>query len=338
MKKILILLCILMMVTTTVYAENNEEKIFAPSITVDSSIAGKIVVTVPDEADNAAVLAEKKPTLSIPCDFEKAYVEFDSEKLESTLQNGEITFTVEKVGNYVIVEGEFIDDKEESSGDNANINDGSGSSGTVQRPSSSGGSSGRKPQKEVQEKVEWKNPFKDVNEKDWFYEAIKFANEKELFNGVSEDEFAPHEGMTRGMLVTVLWRLEKNPVVNYLMMYEDVNQEEYYGEAIRWATSEKIVNGYSKTLFGPDELITREDIVTILYRYAKYKDAEINPFENNDISVYRDYSAISEYAMPAFKWSCGSEIIKGVSDTQLAPKEFADRAEVATMIMRFIEK
>lgn len=109
-------------------------------------------------------------------------------------------------------------------------------------------------------------------------------------------------------------------------------------EAIRWATSEKLVNGYSNTLFGPDEYITREDVVTILYRYAKYKDSTIDAFENTDISFYGDYNAISEYAISAFKWGCGSEIIKGISDTALSPKGYASRTEVATMMMRFIEK
>ena len=123
--------------------------------------------------------------------------------------------------------------------------------------------------------TEWINPFNDIKEDAWFYEAVKFVNDNNLFKGATETKFEPNAPMTRGMMVTVLWRVEKEPVVNYLMQFEDVNVEEYYGEAIRWATSEKIVTGYSNAEFKPDEMLSRQEMVTMLYRYAKYKEMDM---------------------------------------------------------------
>lgn len=183
--------------------------------------------------------------------------------------------------------------------------------------------------------VEWQNPFNDVKE-DWFYEAVKYVNENGLFKGATENEFEPNGPMTRGMMVTVLWRMEKEPVVNYLMMYEDVNQEEYYAEAIRWASSEKIVQGHSTTEFKPDEMITREEMVTMLYRYAMYKEMDMTTEQNVDLTKFVDHNAISDYAMEAMKWSVEEGIIKGMSEISLAPVTLTARCEVASVIMRFM--
>lgn len=183
--------------------------------------------------------------------------------------------------------------------------------------------------------VEWQNPFNDVKE-DWFYEAVKYVNENGLFKGATENEFEPNGPMTRGMMVTVLWRMEKEPVVNYLMMYEDVNQEEYYAEAIRWASSEKIVQGHSTTEFKPDEMITREEMVTMLYRYAMYKEMDMTTEQNVDLTKFVDHNAISDYAMEAMKWSVEEGIIKGMSEISLAPVTLTARCEVAAVIMRFM--
>ena len=184
--------------------------------------------------------------------------------------------------------------------------------------------------------VEWQNPFNDVKE-DWFYEAVKYVNENGLFKGATENEFEPNGPMTRGMMVTVLWRMEKEPVVNYLMMFEDVNQEEYYAEAIRWASSEKIVQGHSKTEFKPDEMMTREEMVTMLYRYAMYKEIDMTTEQDTDLKKFVDHNAISDYAMEAMKWSVGKGIIKGMSEISFAPVTLTARCEVVAVIMRFLK-
>ena len=322
MKKILqitiLMLSILIMSTGVVFAET----VFSPTLNIDNTVTGKITVTVSADLDNEAILAVQKPSLAIPCEFEKAHVEYNGQKIESTLADGEITFVVEKSGSYVIVKDE--------------------NTTTPTRPSSGrgggGGSSSKKEETKVEEEIkpEWKNPFKDVKEEDWFYESVKYANENNLFKGATETKFEPNSPMTRGMMITVLWRMEKEPVVNYLMMFEDVNQEEYYAEAIRWASSEKIVQGHSITQFKPDEMLTREEMVTMLYRYAMYKEKDMVTEQDVDLTKFVDHNSISDYAMEAMKWSVEKGIIKGMSEISLAPVTLTARCEVAAVMMRFM--
>jgi REP element-mobilizing transposase RayT len=190
---------------------------------------------------------------------------------------------------------------------------------------------------EENEQIIWKNPFEDVNEEDWYYNAVKYVNENNLFKGITETKFGPRSPMTRGMMVTVLWRMEKEPVVNYLMMYKDVKQEEYYTEAIRWATSEKIIQGYSTTEFKPDEMLTRQEMVTMLYRYAMYKNMDISVGKEIDLTKFVDSNAIADYAIDALTWGIGNNVIKGMSEISLAPVTLTARCEVAVVIMRFLQ-
>ena len=189
----------------------------------------------------------------------------------------------------------------------------------------------------VEEVVEetWKNPFTDVAEKDWFYSAVKFANENKLFNGVSDTKFGPNVNMTRGMLVTALYRLESEPATNKSIPFTDVDMSMYYGKAISWAKQNNIVNGVDEVNFAPNAQITREQFVTILYRYAKAKGMDVSVGEDTNILSYDDVNQVSEYAIPALQWACGAGIINGRTATTLAPKGTATRAEVATMLMRF---
>lgn len=116
------------------------------------------------------------------------------------------------------------------------------------------------------------NPFTDVAENDWFYEDVKYAAKNGLFSGTTETTFSPNDVITRGMLVTVLWRNEKQPVVDYLMTFDDVDANAYYAEAVRWAASVGIVMGHDENIFAPDDAITREQIAAIMHRYAELKD------------------------------------------------------------------
>jgi len=191
--------------------------------------------------------------------------------------------------------------------------------------------------KKVEEVTEetWKNPFTDVDEDDWYYESVKFANENKLFNGVSNTEFGPNVSMTRAMLVTVLYRLEGEPATNKSIPFADVDMSSYYASAVIWAKQNNIVNGIDDTNFAPNGEITREQLATILYRYANYKGIDVSVGENTNILSYDDFSELSEYAIPAMQWACGSGIITGRTISTIAPKGTATRAEVATMLMRF---
>ena len=142
------------------------------------------------------------------------------------------------------------------------------------------------------------------------------------------------------MFVTVLYRLEGEPVVNYAMSFEDVVADQWYTEAIRWATSEKIVEGYGNGKFGTNDAITREQFVTIMFRYAKYKGYDVSIGENTNILSYDDAFDVASWAIPAMQWACGESLIQGIADgskMNLAPQDNATRAQAASILQRFIE-
>ena len=180
-------------------------------------------------------------------------------------------------------------------------------------------------------------PFGDVDDGDWFADAVRFVYENGMMNGVSETDFAPHAATSRSMIVTILYRLEGEPVVDYAMGFTDVAGDAYYAEAVRWAASEGIVGGYGGGLFGSDDAVTREQLAVILYRYAVYKGYDVSIGEDTNILSYADFADLSEYAIPAMQWACGAGVITGVTDATLVPQGEATRAQVAAMLMRFCE-
>ena len=181
----------------------------------------------------------------------------------------------------------------------------------------------------------WQNPFTDVKTGDWFYDAVRYAVEKELFNGTSETTFAPNADMTRAMLVTVLHRLEGRPAVTGTNSFSDVKSGEWYTDAVIWATANGIVGGYGNDLFGTDDPITREQMATMLLRYAAYK--KYDTAKANDLAGFTDSISIASYALDAMKWANAEGLITGRTATTLAPTGTATRAEVATILMRFAE-
>ena len=115
----------------------------------------------------------------------------------------------------------------------------------------------------------WENPFTDVKKSDWFYEDVKFVNTKGLMNGTSDTTYGPAEPLTRGQIVTVLWRQAGSPAPKQAAAFTDVKADWYYTDAIAWAAENKIVEGYGSGTFGPEDFVTREQVMTILYRYAE---------------------------------------------------------------------
>lgn len=180
-------------------------------------------------------------------------------------------------------------------------------------------------------------PFGDVDDGDWFADAVQFVYENGMMNGVSETDFAPNATTSRSMIVTTLYRLEGEPVVDDAMDFTDVAGDAYYAEAVRWAASEGIVGGYGGGLFGSDDAVTREQLAVILYRYAVYKGYDVSIGEDTNILSYADFADLSEYAIPAMQWACGAGIVNGTSESTLTPQGEATRAQVAAMLMRFCE-
>ena len=178
-------------------------------------------------------------------------------------------------------------------------------------------------------------PFDDVGWADWFHDNVVYVYENGLMNGTGAAVFEPDGTVTRGMIVTILHRLEGEPAVNYLMPFADVAEGAWYAEAVRWAASEGIVTGVSETAFAPNDPITREQFAAILWRYAKYKGFDVSIGESTNILSYADFGEIGEYAIPALQWACGEGIISGRGEGVLDPRGTATRAEAAAMLQRF---
>lgn len=176
-------------------------------------------------------------------------------------------------------------------------------------------------------------PFEDVSEEDWFFDEVMFTYFQKLMNGTSSTMFQPHATVSRAQIVTILWRMEGSPIVNNLLQFEDVADDTWYSEAIRWATNNGIVWGYGNK-FGPTDSITREQFAAILWRYAKAKNMVVTVGADTNTLIHTDAFEISEYAVEAMQWACGTGILKG-SKGFLLPGNTATRSEAAAMIWRF---
>ena len=180
-------------------------------------------------------------------------------------------------------------------------------------------------------------PFADVSVDAWYADAVQYVVDKGMMNGTSENSFSPDETTTRGMIVTMLHRLENEPAAS-ASAFNDVAAGSWYADAVAWAAAQGVVNGISDTAFAPDTAITREQMAAILYRYAQLKGYDVSVGENTNILSYTDAASISEYAIPAMQWACGAGLITGDTATTLNPLGNATRAEVATILMRFLEQ
>lgn len=177
--------------------------------------------------------------------------------------------------------------------------------------------------------------FDDLVPGAWYIDAVQYAYDHGLMTGTSATTFSPDQATTRGMIVAILHRQEGEPVVNYLMTFDDVDEGAYYAEAVRWAASEGVVNGYSASAFGPTDAITREQLAAILYNYATYKGMDTSA--RADLSGYSDAASVSAWAEDAMQWAVDEGLINGMSETTLAPDGNATRAQVAAILQRFLE-
>lgn len=181
-------------------------------------------------------------------------------------------------------------------------------------------------------------PFADVAENAWYTDAVRYVYEHDLMDGIGSTTFAPDATTSRAMIATILWRMAGSPAVNGSIGFSDVADGQWYSEAIRWAASEGIVDGYGNGSFGPNDPITREQFAAMLWRYAASAGYDVSIGESTNILSYADATNVSEYAIPAMQWACGSGVITGISEATLVPLGEATRAQAATMLMRFCEK
>ena len=179
-------------------------------------------------------------------------------------------------------------------------------------------------------------PFEDVGTGAWYSDAVAYVYRNGLMSGTSASTFSPDAAITRAQLVTILWRMAGSPQVNGLMDFDDVSQDAYYAEAVRWAASEGIAGGYGNGLFGSDDPITREQMAAILYRFAQHMGYDVSIGEDTNILSYTDAPDVSGYAVAALQWACGAGIIRGTGDgSTLTPQGGATRAQAAVILTRF---
>ena len=177
------------------------------------------------------------------------------------------------------------------------------------------------------------SPFSDVKTSRWSYEAINYAVEQGYMNGVGNGKFDPAGSMTRGMVVTVLYRREGSPTVTFRNDFTDVKAGKYYSDAVIWAKDEGVVNGITETTFEPNGKITREQLATMLSRFSER--CLVSVPERADLSGYPDADRIHSYARDALAWANEANLIKGMSDGTLSPRGNATREQFATILQRF---
>ena len=175
--------------------------------------------------------------------------------------------------------------------------------------------------------------FSDVKTSAWYHEDVQYVSENGLMKGTGENLFSPDATTTRGMIVTILYRLEGEPSPTGVCSFQDVASGKYYEKAITWAAENGIVSGFSADTFGPDQNITREQMAAILYRYATYKKYDVSTA--GDLSKFPDADKVSSYAVDAMKWANAAGLINGSNDGKLYPAGNATRAQVAAILTRF---
>lgn len=176
--------------------------------------------------------------------------------------------------------------------------------------------------------------YSDVSPVDWFYKEVGFVTRKGLMNGTGGGRFSPYETTTRGMIVTILYRLEGSPVIAY-SPFPDVPMGQYYSQAVAWASANGIVTGYPDGRFGPDDCITPEQLMVILYRYAQSKGYSVTA--RVSLSGYADVDQVGDYALTAMQWAGAEGILAGTTADLLLPTVNATRGQVAAVLARFCQ-
>lgn len=176
-------------------------------------------------------------------------------------------------------------------------------------------------------------PFTDVKSTDWFYDAVSFTYNMGIMDGVETNKFSPSTTITRGMVVTMLWRMAGEPYASGTY-FDDVSYGRYYTTAVAWSARNNIIEGSGANTFGVNDPITREQLAVILYRYAKYMNYSTT---TSSLYGYDDANKVSSWAKDAMGWAVRNGVIGGVTNTTLCPNNTATRAEVAQMFMNFYD-
>jgi len=273
-----------------------------------TEVIGKLSFKVPD-----IIAGDKDYILKIT----EAVAATSTEEVQCTLNKKSVLIKVR-------------DDKQPSSSVNQNGNSTGSTAVIPEEPINNNKPEDVTSQKEVDEFL----GFEDVLKSDWFYESVKFVKRNNLMSGTSQTQFAPNTNLTRGMLVTILYRIENNPQCGE-PEFLDVEKNLWYSSGVAWAAENGIVNGIGNGLFGPNNNITREQIAVILYNYTKFNKIEL--VNGDDLRMFIDKSEVSDWAIDGVQWAVAEKLISGKGDGILDPKGNATRAEIATILKRYIE-
>ena len=181
-------------------------------------------------------------------------------------------------------------------------------------------------------------PFADAAPTAWYHDGVHYCIEKGLMHGISADKFLPDGSVTRAQLAAILWRLEGNPAPVSTADFSDVADGAWYAGAVRWAADSGVVKGYADGRFRPNDAVTREQVATLLYRFAGYKGYDVSIGGDTDILRFTDGAAVGGYAVSAMRWACGSGLMTGAQrdgGMALAPRDTTTRAQTATLLTRF---
>ena len=244
-----------------------------------------------------------------------------------TVKAGSSSSDAREISNPTFTEQYIKIEPKPSSGDNGG-NGGSGGGGS-EAPAAD-----TTAKDETATEDKWVNPFVDVIEGSWYSEAVKYVCEKGLMKGTGGNTFSPDEMTTRGMIVTILHRLEGMPSAGD-NAFSDVKTDKYYADAVAWASGNNIASGYGNDKFGPDDTISREQLAVILINYAKYKGYDISA--KADLSKYADAEDISSWASDAMSWANAVGLILGDGNS-LTPTGNATRAQAAAILYRLVEE
>ncbi len=176
----------------------------------------------------------------------------------------------------------------------------------------------------------------DVKTDAWYYNAVKYVAQRKIMQGVSDEMFLPDYDTTRGMLMAILHRLSGQPAPTKQDIFSDVWDGFWYTDPVNWGAEQGIANGVGDDMFMPNGELTREQLVAALYRYALLNDYDVSA--EQELTVYDDLDALSDWATQPMRWAVSNKIITGTSETTLAPRAGATRAQMATILQRFMEK
>ena len=179
------------------------------------------------------------------------------------------------------------------------------------------------------------NPFTDVGSGDWFYEDVLYVYNQGLMEGTGADTFSPDAAVTRGQVVTILWRMAGSPAVNFAMDFSDVTEDTRCAEAIRWAASEGIAQGFADGSFGQDVYVSREQLAAFLYREVQHQGGGFTGMWYFPLN-YPDIEELGAFADEAMHWCVMTGVLQGTADGRLAPKATADRAQLSAILHRYL--